>query len=440
MSAAVARCLLRCARAGRRRRRTAATRSTPTASRTSRSSSAGAAGYDMTEGRPRVSTSRSSPRAARSAQLRAKQGVDRRSSVTRSQALARARATTPASDASTTCGRRYDARPGRRQGAVRRAVRPARRSEPIAKLVGLAPQTHLGRDDLRAQDHQGREDDARQLAPGRALQRAAARARVAGRRDLPAHARLHRRQLRPHGPRSTRTATRSPASRRGSPSCRHARSGSCASRTRTATSTRSPPGNRLWRKNMADNDGDGDLRRGQRRRRPEPQLRAELGPATRRAPPTDPTSETYRGTGAGSEPETQAMKSLWDMVDFTFQKNDHTAAELLLYPQGFQQYTPTPDNGDLRGARRQRRDSAIPDGTTRRDVITGNRFDPACRRALHHQRRQLDDAYHSHGHPRLHARGHRVRRDTSVTGLRVRGRRGRRSRRSSCATCRSRST
>ena len=39
------------------------------------------------------------------------------------------------------------------------------------------------------------------------------------------------------------------------------------------------------------------------------------------------------------------MKSLWDRVDFAFQKNDHTAAELLLYPQGFQQYTPTPDNG-----------------------------------------------------------------------------------------------
>ena len=44
----------------------------------------------------------------------------------------------------------------------------------------------------------------------------------------------------------------------------------------------------------------------------------------------DPSSETYRGTGPDSEPETKAMKELWDRVDFVFQKNDHTAAELLL--------------------------------------------------------------------------------------------------------------
>ena len=55
-------------------------------------------------------------------------------------------------------------------------------------------------------------------------------------------------------------------------------------------------------------------------------------------------SETYRGTGPDSEPETKAIKNLWNMVDFKFQKNDHTAAELLLWPNGFQQYTPTPDD------------------------------------------------------------------------------------------------
>jgi hypothetical protein len=102
-------------------------------------------------------------------------------------------------------------------------------------------------------------------------------------------------------------------------------------------------GNRLWRKNMADNDGDGEF--------------GEIGDGV------DPNrnfprnwglddegsssaldSETYRGPSAGSEPETKAMIAVMDHVDFAFQKNDHTAAQLLLYPQGFQQYTPTADD------------------------------------------------------------------------------------------------
>jgi hypothetical protein len=101
-------------------------------------------------------------------------------------------------------------------------------------------------------------------------------------------------------------------------------------------------GNRLWRKNMANNNG---------------------GPAGEIGDGVDPNrnfprnwglddegsssaldSETYRGPSAGSEPETKAMIALLDHVDFAFQKNDHTAASLLLYPQGFQQYTPTADD------------------------------------------------------------------------------------------------
>jgi hypothetical protein len=102
-------------------------------------------------------------------------------------------------------------------------------------------------------------------------------------------------------------------------------------------------GNRLWRKNMADNDGDGEY--------------GEIGDGV------DPNrnfprnwglddegsssaldTETYRGTGPASEPETKAMVAMLDHVHFAFQKNDHTAAQLLLYPQGFQQYTPTADD------------------------------------------------------------------------------------------------
>ena len=35
--------------------------------------------------------------------------------------------------------------------------------------------------------------------------------------------------------------------------------GSSRSPTPTATTSRSPPGNRLWRKNLRDNDGDGQI-------------------------------------------------------------------------------------------------------------------------------------------------------------------------------------
>ena len=38
------------------------------------------------------------------------------------------------------------------------------------------------------------------------------------------------------------------------------------------------------------------------------------------------------------------MQRLFNEIHPIFQKNDHTAAELLLYPQGFQQDTPTADH------------------------------------------------------------------------------------------------
>ena len=58
----------------------------------------------------------------------------------------------------------------------------------------------------------------------------------------------------------------------------------------------------------------------------------------------NPEGETYRGPGPASEPETQAMEDLFAEIHPVFQKNDHTAAELLLYPQGFQQDTPSADH------------------------------------------------------------------------------------------------
>ena len=100
--------------------------------------------------------------------------------------------------------------------------------------------------------------------------------------------------------------------------------------------------NRLWRKNLRDNDGDG-------------QLTANDGVDPNRnfavkwgwdneGSSIDPASETYRGTGPNSEPETQALDGLFDRVGFEFYVNYHSAAELLLYGIGWQVSTPSPDD------------------------------------------------------------------------------------------------
>ena len=240
------------------------------------------------------------------------------------------------------------------------------------------------------------------------------------------------------GTRSTTTATRSRASRRGGHGARgHARAVVRLHLQPGRLRVHVHRGNRLWRKNMADNDGDGILGEPERRRRPEPQLRDELGPRQRGLVATIPTDETFRGTGPDSEPETQAMKALWDKVDFAFQKNDHTAAELLLYPQGFQQYTPTPDNGIFEALAGDDVDSAIADkafdeddrgpGRSRTARSTRTSRQPLrpghLGRALHHQRRHARRRVPHARHPRLHAGGLRAADDERL-GLRVPGRRG----------------
>ncbi|MGH2919746.1 MAG: M14 family zinc carboxypeptidase [Solirubrobacteraceae bacterium] len=103
-------------------------------------------------------------------------------------------------------------------------------------------------------------------------------------------------------------------------------------------------GNRLWRKNMADNDGNGI--RGENGDGVDPNRNfPEAWGLDNEGSSPEPASETYRGPEPyAPEPETRAMLDLFDRGDFVFQKNDHTAAELLLYPQGWQQYTPTADD------------------------------------------------------------------------------------------------
>ena len=102
------------------------------------------------------------------------------------------------------------------------------------------------------------------------------------------------------------------------------------------------PGNRLHRKNLADNDSNGVIDENDGVD-PNRNFSSNWGRDNDGSSPR-PESETYRGPSPASEPETQAMHALFDEIHPVFQKNDHTAAELLLYPQGFQQDTPSADH------------------------------------------------------------------------------------------------
>ena len=102
------------------------------------------------------------------------------------------------------------------------------------------------------------------------------------------------------------------------------------------------PGQRLWRKNLRDNNDDGriapgdgvDLNRN---------YATKWGYDNEGSSP-EPGSETYRGPGPNSEPESQALDSFMGRVGFEFFVNYHSAAELLLYGTGWQVATPTPDD------------------------------------------------------------------------------------------------
>ncbi|MCM0674751.1 immune inhibitor A [Micromonospora phytophila] len=102
------------------------------------------------------------------------------------------------------------------------------------------------------------------------------------------------------------------------------------------------PGNRLWRKNLRDNDRDGqittadgvDLNRN---------FSYKWGYDNEGSSP-EPNSDTYRGPEPNSEPETKALDRLFKRVRFEFFVNYHSAAQLLLYGVGWQVSTPTPDD------------------------------------------------------------------------------------------------
>ncbi|GGK04241.1 zinc carboxypeptidase [Pilimelia anulata] len=101
-------------------------------------------------------------------------------------------------------------------------------------------------------------------------------------------------------------------------------------------------GKRLWRKNLRDTNHDGRIAAGDGVD-PNRNYGHRWGYDNEGSSP-HPSSETYRGAGPNSEPESQALDALARRVDFRFFVNYHSAAELLLYGTGWQVTTPSPDD------------------------------------------------------------------------------------------------
>jgi hypothetical protein len=99
---------------------------------------------------------------------------------------------------------------------------------------------------------------------------------------------------------------------------------------------------RLWRKNLRDNNGDGQIAIGDgvdlNRNYDEKWNYDNEGSSTEFA------SDTYRGPSAASEPETKAMQDLMKRLRYRFMVTYHSYGPLLLYMWGFQVQTPTADD------------------------------------------------------------------------------------------------
>jgi hypothetical protein len=99
---------------------------------------------------------------------------------------------------------------------------------------------------------------------------------------------------------------------------------------------------RLWRKNLRDNNGDGETAVGDgvdpNRNYDEKWNYDNEGSSTEMA------SDTYRGPSAASEPDVQAIQDLLKRQRFRFMITYHSYGQLLLYMWGFQVQTPTADD------------------------------------------------------------------------------------------------
>ena len=249
----------------------------------------------------------------------------------------------------------------------------------ITKLVTIGKTRQRARTSSRSRSAANARDDARRQQARGALPRRAARARVdhAG-DDPPAHAPLRRR-------------------------LRHRRRRSAGSSTTNElwfVPVANPdgydwtfePGQRLWRKNLRDNNGDGQITR-RRRRRPQPQLPDEVGLRQRGLVARPGQRDLPRRRRRRPSPRRRRSTRSAARVGFEFLVNYHSAAELLLYGTGWQVATPTPDDVLYEA---MAGDDAAPGGPRLRPRH--------LRRALHDQRRHRHAHDRALRHARLHAR------------------------------------
>ena len=99
---------------------------------------------------------------------------------------------------------------------------------------------------------------------------------------------------------------------------------------------------RLWRKNLHDNDGDGTITNidgVDPNRNFDEHWRYDDEGSSSQFP-----SETFRGESLASEPETVAMQGLLLRIKPAFQVNFHSYGNLLLYSFGWQVQTPSADD------------------------------------------------------------------------------------------------
>jgi hypothetical protein len=115
---------------------------------------------------------------------------------------------------------------------------------------------------------------------------------------------------------------------------------------------------RLWRKNLRDNNGDGQIAVGDGVD-PNRNFDEHWGYDNEGSSP-DQADETYRGPSPASEPETRFMQGLLDRIKPKFQSNLHSFGEWLLYPQGWQIGTLDADNPIYVAAGGTDANSAIP--------------------------------------------------------------------------------
>ncbi|MEA2467464.1 MAG: hypothetical protein QOJ57_1590, partial [Thermoleophilaceae bacterium] len=138
---------------------------------------------------------------------------------------------------------------------------------------------------------------------------------------------------------------------------------------------------RLWRKNLHDNNGDGQIADGD-------------GVDTNRNFPykwnwdlegasNDPADETFHGTGGASEPEVKAIRALESRIRPSFQIDYHSFAKLILYPEGWQVETPATDAPIFRALGGNSDNPAVPG------------FDPEVSAQLYTTNGDItDDSYH----------------------------------------------